>query len=113
MKTDYIDCLVRPEIKALVAKGNISLNIYKELRMNSYEMWTVYPALSDRALAYAISQHLSQIGPLGRLPSTYNEACLYVLLPLLLDRFEKSLVPLVPIQQEILNRINNDPIIES
>ena len=111
MKTDYIDCLVRPEIKALVAKGNISLNIYKELRMNSYEMWTVYPALSDRALAYAISQHLSQVAPFGKLPSTYEETCLHVLLPLLLDRFEKAFAPLVPIQQEISSRIKNDPII--
>lgn len=110
MKTDYIINLIRPEIQALVAKGNISLNIYKELRMNSYERWIVYPALSNRALAYAISEHLKQVAPFGKLPSTYEETCLHVLLPLLLARFEKSMVAQVPIIEEVLERIKNDPI---
>lgn len=111
IRTEHIDCLVRPEIKALVAKGNISLNVFQQLRMNSYEMWTVYPALSDRALAHVISEHLKHVAPFGKLPSTYDETCLHVLLPLLLDRFEKAFAPLVPMLQEVENRINNDPII--
>lgn len=86
------DSHVRPEVRALGARGNVTLDEWEVLGaqgMNSFERETLYPALADEALAKVVEYCLSQCGQTRRPyrpASTYDDAMITVFAPLLLER---------------------------
>lgn len=65
---------IRPHIRALIDRGKITLEEYKELRCNSWEFEAMVPALSLEALLWA-SENCIHNCPRVSLPATtYNEA---------------------------------------
>lgn len=83
---------IRQEIRDLIARGGVTVNELKTLRMNSYEREALVPALGDEALCYHVESCLAQCGRTRSPPSTYEEAVVGLLAPELVKRLqEKSL----------------------
>lgn len=86
------DSHVRPEIRALAERGNVTWDEWQVLRANSYERETLYLALTDDALIrlteYCLSQCQFEVRA-NRPAATYDDAVLGVLLPLVLQRLRE------------------------
>jgi hypothetical protein len=83
---------IRQEIRDLIARGGVTLDEWKALRMNSYEREALVPALGDKALCHHVESYLAQCGRTRSPPSTYEEAVVGLLAPELVKRLrEKSL----------------------
>lgn len=83
---------VRPEIQTLVARGNVTLTEYREIRCNSYEHQALVPALNDEAFVVAMQHALDNCFTGGERPfSTYNKAVEGLYAPELLRRFRVQL----------------------
>lgn len=83
---------IRQEIRDLIARGGVTLDEWKALRMNSYEREVLVPALGDEALCYHVESCLAQCGRTRSPPSTYEEAVVGLLVPELVKRLRgKSL----------------------
>lgn len=68
----------------------ITLDEYREFRMNSWEREAIYPKLTDEALADVIQYSLDNCGRAELPASTYNNAIWMVFMPLLLKRFKEA-----------------------
>jgi len=79
---------IRPEIKNLIARGEITVAELEELRCNSWEWQALVPALSDEALVKQMQHALDNCFTTHRRPfSTYNEAVEGLYAPELIRRF--------------------------
>lgn len=80
---------VRPEIVALVERGDITWAEYEVLRANSYERHLMHPRLTDDALLKLFDHCMQQLGNRFSelmMPKHYGEQVTFVLAPLLADR---------------------------
>lgn len=99
------DDRIRPEIKALVERGNITKAEYESLRCKSWEWEAVVPALDDEALTAYVEHNLANCFPRTWNPClTYPDALVVVLVPELLRRLRAR-----PVQKECnVVRVCND-----
>lgn len=80
--------MVRPEIRQLIKRGNITLAETNELRCNSYEWEAMIPALATEALIWRTEHAIGQLHP-ARVPArTYDEAVPGVYAPELIRRLK-------------------------
>ena len=77
---------VRPHIHALIERGKITLEEYKELRCNSWEYEALVPALSIEALIWASENCIRNCSRVSRPATTYDEAVYSVYAPELIRR---------------------------
>lgn len=82
---------IRPEIAALINRGNVTYAEYAVLRMNTYERNAMLPALDDRCLVNLTEGHLRQCSQNKRyVPTTYDEVVISLIVPELLKRLERK-----------------------
>jgi hypothetical protein len=80
---------IRPEIAALIARGNITLTELNELRCNSWEWQAMVPAMNDEAFVDRMEYALKNCFTPARRPfSTYNEAVEGLWAPELIRRYK-------------------------
>jgi hypothetical protein len=80
---------IRPEIAALIARGNITLTELNELRCNSWEWQAMVPAMNDEAFVDRMEYALKNCFTPARRPfSTYNEAVEGLWAPQLIRRYQ-------------------------
>lgn len=85
-----IDTLIRPEIKALAERGNITKSEMDEIPMNSYERNFCLPYLTHEAFIDYCTLCNKNTSINNEYPTTYNEAVIALLFPQLLQRFMKE-----------------------
>lgn len=85
------DC-IRPEIRELANRGNITFEEYELLRLNSYEQELLYPVMTDSCLFRLIEEVILpncsvkyRRGP----AITYDESLIHNFVPILLERLRK------------------------
>jgi len=88
---DFVDLSLpenfKPEIKALLKRGNVTWDEYNALRMNTWEFHAIYLKLTDDALDQVVRHNLNNCGPgYYRTPTTYPETLQAILVPELLKR---------------------------
>jgi hypothetical protein len=77
---------IRPHVRALIDRGKITLDEYKELRCNSWEFEAMVPALSLDALLWASENCIRNCSRVSRPATTYDEAMHAVYGPELIRR---------------------------
>jgi len=77
---------IRPHIRALIERGKVTLEEYKELRCNSWEYEALVPALSIEALIWASKNCIRNCSRVSRPATTYDEAMHAVYGPELIRR---------------------------
>lgn len=77
---------IRPNIRALIERGKITLEEYKQLRCNSWEFEAMVPALSLDALLWASENCVRNCSKVSRPATTYDEAMHSVYAPELIRR---------------------------
>lgn len=83
---------VRPEIRSLVERGNVTQTELNELRCNSWEWEALVPAMTDEAFVGSMWHALENcFTPTTRPFVTYNKAVEGLYAPELLKRFKRSL----------------------
>jgi hypothetical protein len=65
---------IKPEIRALIERGNITIPEWENLRMNSWEQEEIVPAMSDELLARVIRHTLKNCNWRRKPATTYDEA---------------------------------------
>lgn len=94
--------LIRPEIRALAERGNVTLEEWKDLRANSYEFELLQPELTDEALLYAARHAIGNCGyDRGRPWRSYNEAVMGFYAPELACRLEWAVSELQRVRGEL------------
>lgn len=81
---------VRPEIQALATRRTpVTLEEWRELRVNSYEQELLYPQLDDEAFLYALDNVLlnCSLKSVRRPCVVYDEALQVIFVPELRQRF--------------------------
>lgn len=86
--------LVRPAIRKLIDRGNITSEEFRSLRMNSYERDAMVPALSDEALLVVTEYALGQASRIPSPATTYENAIVGLYAPELLKRLRVALTPM-------------------
>ncbi len=85
--TDHISS----KIRALVDRGNVTLEEYREIRCNSWEHEALVPVLSDEAFTEALEHALKNCFTARERPFvTYNQAVEGLYAPELLKRFKRA-----------------------
>jgi len=83
---------IRPEIQALVDRGNVTADEVMELRCNSWEWEAIIPAMNDQAFMRRIANVLHNCTRSGARPFvTYDDALKGLLVPELLRRFRREI----------------------
>ena len=83
---------VRPEIRELIRRGNVTHEEYSLLRINSYERERLIPVLTDDAIIEEAEHILANCFTTPRRPcSTYNEAFEALYGPEIIRRFRRAL----------------------
>ena len=81
---------IRPEIQALIDRGNVTLEELHDLRCNSWEWDALVPAMTDEALI-ARAQYALDNSRRPRIPSvTYDESVIGVFAPELMRRLVQA-----------------------
>lgn len=81
------DTKIRPEVRALAERGNVTLAEWQTFLGNSWEMEHLIPALDNEALAHVARHWAENCGNLGGRPFvTYQEAVPGLIVPELLRR---------------------------
>ncbi len=99
--------MVRPEIRALIERGKITVDELKDLRCNSYEWEAMVPALSIEALIHQTEHAIDNrrtksktkyetqrfaIAPIEHVPAlTYDDAIGRVFAPQLIGRLRQAM----------------------
>lgn len=86
----HADKMIRPEVLALVRRGNVTLEEWKEFRGNSFEFHLMYPVLNDEAFTYAFGYNLkntSRADTRDGVFSTYDDALKGFFAPEILKRW--------------------------
>lgn len=82
---------IRPEVLALVARGNVTLEEWQSFRGNSYEFHLMYGVLDDEAFAYAFEYNVKNCAPPLTPPYiTYDEALRGFFAPEILKRWRAT-----------------------
>lgn len=81
--------LIKNEIRTLAERGNITLDEFEKLYMNSYERNFLLPYCKNEVLLHEAKAWLKQISDIPAFPTTYNEAALHLLFPLLAERLQQ------------------------
>lgn len=83
---------IRQHIRELAVRGTISYEEYNDLRMNSYEREHLHPHMTKEGLVKLLRLYSNHVAPKDRTGpcSTYDQAILHNLLPLLLEKLEKE-----------------------
>lgn len=80
---------IKPEIAALIKRGNITIEEMRDLRANSYEWESLTPALSNEALIERTNQAIDNC-PRAHVPAqSYPEAVHAVFAPELIKRLRQ------------------------
>lgn len=82
------DTHIRPEIQALVKRGNITPDDLKELRCNSWEWEAMIPVLTEEAFLMRMEHALANCGAHRHPLASYNEAVEDAYAPELLRRYK-------------------------
>lgn len=80
--------VIRPEIRALLARGNVTPAEVEELRCNSYEWEALVPVMNNEALIGRMEHAFENCSHVGKPASSYNDAVVGVFAPELLRRFK-------------------------
>lgn len=81
------ETMIRPEVRALVKRGNVTLEEWQTFRGNSWEMEAIVQVLTNEALAHVVQHWVTNSRLPGMRPfTTYNEAVIGLLVPLLVKR---------------------------
>lgn len=82
---------IKPEIRALIRRGNVTPTEVAELRCNSWEWEALVPALNDEAFIERMEHALENCFTRRERPfTTYNQAVEGLYAPELLKRFESA-----------------------
>jgi len=82
--------MIRPEIRALIQRGNVTPEETASLRCNSWEWQALVPAMNDDAFLAAMQHALDNCFTTRRRPfTTYNEAVEGLYAPELIRRFRE------------------------
>lgn len=85
---------VRPEIQALIRRGNVTLAEIQEIRCNSWEWESLVPAFDDEAFVDRMQYALDNCAQSKTRPFTvYDDAVKGLYAPELLKRFKERMVP--------------------
>lgn len=85
------DSHISDEIRALIQRGNVTLEELNELRCNSWEWQALVPAMTDEAFVDRMQYALDNCHTPSKRPfSTYNEAVEGLWAPELLKRFRTA-----------------------
>lgn len=95
------DAVIRPEIRALVERGNVTKEEVAALRCNSWEWAALVPAYDDAAFVERVEHTLAHCSQ-ARKHASYDEAMVVLYGPELLKRFKDALEML-----ELLNETHN------
>lgn len=79
---------IRPEIRALIERGKVTLHEYQELRCNSWEHEALVPAMAIETLLFATTHALHNCSRAKKPASTYEEAIHGVYAPELIRRLK-------------------------
>lgn len=92
---------IKPEIAALIKRGNVTVEEMRNLRANSYEWESLTPALSNEALIERTNQAIDNC-PRAHVPAqSYTEAVHAVFAPELIKRMQAL--------QDRVKQSDNDP----
>lgn len=81
---------IKPEIRALQRRGNVTVEEWNSIRGNSFEFELLYPCLNDEALVFVIEHCMKNMYFDNSRPArSYNEAFMGILGPILLGRFKE------------------------
>lgn len=81
--------MIRPQIRALTNRGNVTLEEWKTLRTNSWEHELLVPKLTDEALEYVVNHWVDNCQIDKRRPfNTYNDAVIGLVVPELMRRLK-------------------------
>jgi hypothetical protein len=78
---------MRPEVDALLVRGNVTLSEIKALRCNSWEWQALIPKLDDEAFQFMLEQALRNCSRIRAPATTYDEAVIGAYAPELLRRW--------------------------
>lgn len=84
--------MIRPEIQALIDRGNVTSVELSELRCNSWEWEALIPAMTDEALVGRAEYAFSNSARVRSPASTYDEAIVSVYAPELVKRLKAQLL---------------------
>jgi hypothetical protein len=112
--------MVRPEIRALIERGKITVDEIKELYCNSYEWDAMVPALSIDALIQRTEQAIHQLRH-PRVPAlTYDESVCHVFAPELIRRLllvrqlsDRTIAELAEARAQIKQMEEDDRLMEA
>ena len=90
MSKEHVDVLIKPEVQKLIDRGNVTYEEYEKLYLNSYERYALYPVMTTEALLTFCRKHILPNLTQKLYPTTYEEAVLTVLFPLLLSKMDKK-----------------------
>jgi hypothetical protein len=88
-------CYIKPEIQRLINRYLnkailLTYEEYSSLRMNSYERAALYPIMDNNCFIKVCLQYQQHFSLSANPPSTYEEAALQLLFPLLIERLERE-----------------------
>lgn len=82
---------IKPEIRDLAGRGNVSFEEWQTLRMNGWERELLYPKLTDDAMRRVTEHMLNNCVPAGTRPfATYDKAMIGMVVPELLKRLARE-----------------------
>jgi len=82
------ECLIKEELKELVARTPlISYQIYRDLRMNSYERAWIIQFVDRDCLEQIASDYLKNVTSAPTFPTTYEEMIIHIIFPEMIRRF--------------------------
>lgn len=91
---------IRPEIRALCERGNITLEEYKNLTGNSWEWAAIHRALNHEAFIHAAEHSINNCFFDKTIPyRSYNESVMGFFAPELLARFREAIEKLAELDR--------------
>lgn len=90
LETVADEAVIRPEIRALIERGNVTKQDLVDLRGNSWEWEALVPAYDDATFLEKVEDVLANCARKRRPCSTYDDAMVEVYGPELLKRFKEQ-----------------------
>ena len=95
---------IRPEIRDLIARGNVTRAEVTELRCNSWEWQALVPAMDDDAFLQHLRHALENCSYARSPVLTYDEAVFSVHTPELIKRFEVLRAKVGELREKVFDR---------
>ena len=83
------DSRIKPEIRALIVRGNVTSAELAELRCNSWEWEALVPAMTDEAFIGHVEHALKNCSIVKRPAASYDDAIVGVHAPEMVKRLKK------------------------